>query len=140
MSQFSLASPLLIFSFLLGACGSSRTAPESETVSRSSNDKISTPPTSLPTVTGQADGAPAGCSAQHVAQQLQDFAVALNGGDQQKLSTLFSDRAPFAWYSAPEGDSTFRDIYRVKELAQYFEQRHAQHEYFEFKQIRVNGW
>lgn len=140
MAQFSLTSLLLVFSFLLGAYGSSRTAPESGTVSGSPKDKISTPPTSLPTVTGQADGAPAGCSVQEVAQQLQDFAVAFNDGDRQQLSTLFSNHAPFAWYSAPEGDATFRDIYTVEELPQYFEQRHTQHEYLEFKRIQVNGW
>ncbi len=136
--QFSLTGLLLIFSFLLGACGSSQTAPESETVSRSPSDKISTPATSLPTVTGQADGAPAGCSVQEFAQQLQNFAAAFNEGDQQQLSTLFSNRAPFAWYAAPEGASTMRSIYVVGELAQYFEQRHAQHEYLEFQQIQVN--
>jgi hypothetical protein len=134
MAQFSLRSLLLVFSFLLGACGSSQTAPEFGAAGRS------TASTSLPTVTGQADGAPAGCSVQEVAQELQDFAVAFNDGDQQHLLTLFSNRAPFAWYSAPESDSTFRDIYTVDELPQYFEQRHTQHEHLEFKWIQVNGW
>src|SRR6266508_2063541 len=140
MAQFSLTGLLLIFSFLLGACGISQTAPESETVSRSPSDKISTPATSLPTVTGQAEGAPAGCSVQEFAQQLQNFAAAVNEGDQQQLSTLCSNRAPFAWYADPEGASTMRSIYVVGELDQYFEQRHAQHEYLEFQQIQVNGW
>lgn len=140
MAQFSLRSLLLVLSFLLGACGSSQTAPELGADGRSPSDKISTPSTSLPIVTGQADGAPAGCSVQEVAQELQDFAVAFNDGDQQHLLTLFSNRAPFAWYSAPEGDSTFRDIYTVEELPQYFEQRHTQHEHLEFKWIQVNGW
>ena len=139
MTQFSLRGLLLVLSFLLGACSSSQTAPELGAAGRSTNDKISTPSTSLPTVTGQADGAPAGCSVQEVAQELQDFAVAFNDGDQQRLLTLFSNRA-FAWYSAPEGDSTFRDIYKVEELPQYFEQRHTQHEHLEFKRIQVNGW
>ncbi len=139
MAQISLRSLLLVISFLLGACGDSQTAPELGAAGGTPSDNISTSLTNLPTVTGQADGAPAGCSVQEVAQLLQDFATALNTGDQQQLSTLFSNRAPFAWYSAPEGDST-RDIYKVKELPQYFEQRHAQHEYLEFKWIQVNGW
>ena len=140
MAQISLRSLLLVISFLLGSCVNSQTAPELGTAGGTPSDNISTLPTNLPTVTGQANGAPAGCSVQEVAQSLQDFATALNAGDQQQLLTLFSDRAPFAWYSAAERGSTYRDIYKVKELPQYFEERHAQHEYLEFKWIQVNGW
>src|SRR5215207_8197944 len=140
MAQFALTSLFLVISFLLGACGSSRTAPEPRAVGESPSDKGSTPATSLATVTGQADGAPAGCGVQDVVQRLQNFAAAFNEGDQQLLSTWFSNRAPFAWYSAPEGDSTFRAIYTVEELPQYFEERYAQHDHLEFKQIQVNGW
>lgn len=140
MAQFALTSLFLVISFLLGACGSSRTAPESEAVQDGPSDKGGTPATSFATITGQSDGAPAGCGVQDVAQRLQGFAAAFNDGDQQQLSAFFSDHAPFAWYSAPESDSTFRAIYTVEELPQYFEERYAQHEYLEFKQIQVNGW
>jgi len=143
---FCLKTMCILF-LVLTACSSLATSKEistshvSTTITHreSPSDKEGSPATSLATVTGQAEGAPTGCSVQEVTQQLQNFAVAFND-DQQRLSTMFSDHAPFAWYSAPEGDSTSHAIYTVEELPEYFEQRHAQHEQLEFKRIQVNGW
>ncbi len=94
-------------------------------------------------VTGQADGAPAGCGVQEVAQRLLDFAKAFNRSDPELTSTFFNSRAPFAWYSAPDGDQKTGGhvaVYSVKELPAYFERRQTQHEQLRFKRIQVNGW
>jgi hypothetical protein len=94
-------------------------------------------------VTGQADGAPAGCGVQEIAQRLLDFATAFNRGDPQLTPAFFNSRAPFAWYSAPDGDPRTGGhvaVYSAKELPAYFERRQAQHEQPQFKRIKVNGW
>ena len=98
----------------------------------------STPTNTAVVIMGQAPDAPAGCGVQEVVQRLLDFAEAFNRQDPQLGNSFFSERAPFAWYSAPGGDQT--TIYSPKELATYFEHRYAQHERLNFKRIQVNGW
>jgi hypothetical protein len=92
-------------------------------------------------MTGQADGAPAGCGVPEVGQRLLDFASAFNDRKPETAETFFDSRAPFAWYSAPEGaPKETIAVYSADDLPKYFEQRYAQNETLQFKRINVNGW
>jgi hypothetical protein len=93
------------------------------------------------TVTGHAEGAPAGCSVEEVGQRLLDFANAFNRRDSQLVSTFFGAGV---WYSGSEGDHAggmqYTTIYSGRDLPAFFDRRHAQNEHLLFKQIQVNGW
>ena len=133
MAKRSVSNLLVIMALWLSACSSPATSGNPSR--QAGNDVV---------VTGQATGAPDGCDVQEVAQRLLEFADAFNRDDPQFVPMFFSDRAPFAWYSAPDGDPTAgtqgTDVYSTKELPAYFERRHAQHEQLFFKEIQVNGW
>ena len=93
------------------------------------------------TVTGHADGAPAGCSVEEVGQRLLDFANAFNRQDSQLVPMFFGAGV---WYSGSEGDNArgtqYTTIYLGKDLPAFFDRRHTQHEQLLFKRIQVNGW
>jgi hypothetical protein len=133
MTKHSVSSLLVITALWLSACSNPAT---SSSPNRQASDDV--------VVTGQASGAPDGCGVEEVAQRLLDFADAFNRNDLQVVPTFFSNRAPFAWYSAPDGNPTAgaqgTAVYSTKDLPAYFERRHAQHEQLFFKEIQVNGW
>jgi hypothetical protein len=93
------------------------------------------------TVTGHADGAPAGCNVDEVGQRILDFANAFNRQDSQLASMFFGVGV---WYSGSEGDNAgstrYTTIYSGRDLPAFFDRRHAQHEQLLFKRIQVNGW
>jgi len=129
--------------FVLTACAAPGQATQDSHASPGTPTTPPAQPTSETVVTGQADGAPAGCDVQQVAQRLLDFAAAFNRSDAQLVTTFFNADAPFAWYSAPDGDPKTGGhiaVYSVKELPAYFERRQAWHEQLQFKRIKVNGW
>lgn len=93
------------------------------------------------TVTGHADGAPAGCSVEEVGQRLLDFADAFNRQDSQLVAMFFGAGV---WYSGSEGDlagaTQYTTIYLGRDLPAFFDRRHAQKEQLLFREIQVNGW
>ena len=96
-------------------------------------------------ITGEADGAPAGCGVQDVAQRLIGFADAFDQRDPQVVSEFFpanDSSISFRWYYASEGEKTGEEstVRSVEELPAYFERRQAQHEQLHFRRIKVNGY
>lgn len=93
------------------------------------------------TVTGHADGAPAGCNVEEVGQRLLDFANAFNRQDSQLVPMFFGAGV---WYCGSEGDNVggtqYTTIYLGRDLPAFFDRRHTQHEQLLFKEIQVNGW
>jgi hypothetical protein len=99
-------------------------------------------------VTGNADGAPIGCSPQDVASRIVEMLDALNRGDTNKLVDEYfgrKEKAPFEWYSMTEFGKTDTEknhfvAYTWEDLARYFEQRHQQHEQMKLRWVQFNAW
>src|SRR5919108_5354952 len=93
------------------------------------------------TVTGHADGAPAGCTIEEVGQRILDFANAFNRRDSQLVPMFFGAGV---WYCESEGNNAggtqYTTIYLGRDLAAFFDRRYAQHEQLLLKEIQVNGW
>jgi hypothetical protein len=144
MTKFPCISVLLTMSLLISACSSPTNPPEAQAVQESSGSHARPPLKRSAAVSGSADGAPAGCGVPDVAQRVQDFATAFNGANLKLLSTFFSNQAPFAWYSAPEGAENSGKqnmaIYDPNELPAYFQRRQAEREQLDFIRIQINRW
>lgn len=126
MRGFIARRALMLFAFLMG-------------VSACQSDAV--------IVTGQAAGAPPGCSAHDVAQRLVDLFDAINRGDPNVVPEFFGRKESerFQWYSIGESGKAgtaenFFVAHRLDELAAYFVQRHAQHEHLQLRRLKVNGW
>ncbi len=98
-------------------------------------------------VTGQADGAPIGCSPQEVAQRLADLFDAINRGDPNVAPEFFGrqDGGYFQWYSMGAGETNGQALHHfvtrdLNELAAYFAKRHAHGEHLQLQRLKVNGW
>ena len=99
-------------------------------------------------VTGNADGAPNGCGPQEIAGRMVEMLDAINRGDTKLLVDEYFGReagAPFEWYSITEVGKT--DIeknhfvaYTWDDLADYFDQRHQQHEQMKLRSVQFNSW
>lgn len=109
------------------------------------------PPTLQPVtdyvVTGAAEGAPAGCSAQDIAQRLAEMLEAINRGDPQVIDEFFGrkNKAPFQWYSMTEfgrseAEKNHFVAYNFEELDSYFQKRYKQNEKLQLRSIQVNSW
>lgn len=97
-----------------------------------------------PVVTGDAAGAPAGCSPQVITARLVDFATALNHGDTDVVKQFFASDAPFEWYSMSvlKADQQQSNVvaYNPADLTTYFAQRIVQHEHLTLRMVQFNGW
>jgi hypothetical protein len=96
-------------------------------------------------VSGQADGAPPGCSPQDVANRLIELFDAIGRGDPNVVPDFF-DGPQFAWYgigeaNMPGGVEKNRFVaHSLEELPAYFTQRHEKHEQVTLRELQVNGW
>ena len=113
----------------------------------SSCSKATTPTHENYVVTGNADGAPTGCSPQDIARRIVEMFDAINRGEPNLVDEYFGrkDKAPFEWYSMTETGKTDADknhftAYSWDDLAAYFEQRYQQHERMQLRSVQFNGW
>jgi hypothetical protein len=92
-------------------------------------------------VTGNADGAPIGCSPDEIASRISKAFDAINRADPNVVDKYFgrADYAPFGWYTIGNSDEQFA-AYTWRTLDEYFQQRYEQHEHLELQSIRFNGW
>ena len=96
------------------------------------------------TVIGTADGAPEDCSAEKVAEQLDQLGRAINEKD-LNLVLEFFDGGPFQWYSMGEAATSTtseRDFvaYTLDDLEAYFSEQFEQDENWELVELYVNSW
>ena len=98
-------------------------------------------------VTGAAEGAPAGCSPEEVAQRIVQMFEAVNRGDPNVVEEFFGreSRGPFQWYSMDEFGRTEADknhfvAYTLDELDLYWLERYWQHERLQLRSVEFNGW
>jgi hypothetical protein len=97
------------------------------------------------TVRGQADGAPNGCTPEHVAERLQGLFDAVSTSDPDVVPEYFGTfdgdhtRAntgiAFQWFCM---DTT--TVYDLPELETYFNERYEQNEQLRLRSITLNGW
>lgn len=153
---------LVVCVALVAACGQS-VAPTSIAVSPSAAIAVATStttevptPTALvaltPTssnvvLTGQADGAPAGCSPNEIARRFEAMFRAINRGEPNVVDEFFGRKsgASFAWYSMTEFGQTEADknhfvAYTWDELDAYLKRRYQQHEQLQLLSLQFNGW
>jgi hypothetical protein len=92
-------------------------------------------------VTGNADGAPTGCSPDEIARRIFEAFEAINQADPDVVDEYFgrADFAPFGWYSIGDGQDNFA-AYQWRVLDEYLQQRYEQHEHLELRSIQFNGW
>ena len=139
MMKFILTSLFLLLSLTISACRS-RTAPAT----------IAQAPSLIPekyVVTGQADGAPQGCSPHEIAQRADSMFDAITRGDPNVIDEYFGKKrdAPFQWYSMTVSDPNDTDqnhfvAYNLDELSEYLGQRYEQHEQVALQSVQFNGW
>jgi len=92
----------------------------------------------LPVVrTGDADGAPAGCSPADVTNRLSAMFAAINRGDPTVVAEFYgvAPNVPFQWYSLDEYAA-----FSLAELEAYLRERHAHQEQLQLERIQFNGW
>lgn len=86
-------------------------------------------------VTGSAEGAPDGCTAETVTERLVDMAAAVNSADPNMARDFFGGQ----WYCTIEEGQPFT-AYTTPELEAHLQRRYAQHERWQVASINVNGW
>ena len=88
-------------------------------------------------LTGQADGAPVGCSPEDITGHINEMLDAISRSDPNVVDEYFGRKnaAPFFWYSIGEFVA-----YSWDELDLYFQQRYQQHEQLQLRSIEFNGW
>ncbi len=97
------------------------------------------------TISGQTDGAPEGCTPEHVAGRLQSLFEAVNSADPDVVPEYFGTfdgdhtRAntgiAFQWFCM---DTT--TVYDLPELESYFIGRYQQNEQMRLRNVSLNGW
>jgi hypothetical protein len=99
-------------------------------------------------VTGNADGAPIGCSPQDIASRIVEMLDVINRGNTNFLVDEYfgrKEKAPFEWYSMTEVGKTDTEMnhfvaYTWDDLASYFDQRYQQHEQMKLRWVQFNAW
>ena len=98
-------------------------------------------------VTGEADGAPVGCSPQDIADRIVEMFNAINLGDPNLVDEYFgrTSHAPFQWYSMTivRNNNTVINHFVAHtwdDLDAYFRLRYQQHEQMRLLDMQFNGW
>lgn len=151
MVRRTFLSVLVLFLCSVTAC-TQPAVPRTEARTSSVTPTPPLPPSGTPTtsdyvVTGQADGAPAGCSPADIAARAAAMFAAISQGDEQVVDDYFGQQraAPFQWYSMTETGPTEADknhfvAYTLDDLTAYFTRRYAHPEQVRLHQIAFNGW
>ena len=95
-------------------------------------------PLATPIITGNAEGAPDGCSVETVADRLMDLATAVNHTDENAAGEFFG-KGSMEWFCTVEDGEPFT-AYTTDELEAHFQRRYAQHEQWQVESIQFNGW
>jgi hypothetical protein len=108
----------------------------------SSSCRAATPPNANYVVTGNADGAPTGCSPQDIARRIVEMFDAINRSDPNVVDEYFGRKAsaPFEWYSMTEVGQNHFVAYKWADLVTYFDQRYQQHEQLQLRSVQFNAW
>lgn len=93
-------------------------------------------------VSGNAEGAPAGCSAEDVAARLAGLFDAISRGDAGVVDEYFgrASGAAFQWYSIGLSENDSFAAYNWGDLEAYFEQRYRQNERLQLLSVEITGW
>jgi hypothetical protein len=109
--------------------------------------RAGTPASENYVVTGNADGAPAGCSPQDIANRLVEMFNAINQSDPYVVDEYFGRKsnAPLQWYSMTivHNNKTVINHFVAhtwNELDAYFKLRFEQHEQMRLLNVQFNGW
>ena len=116
---------------------SSETSP---TAAQASPTPAATADLSAVEITGNADGAPEGCTVETVAARLQALATAINNEEPDVVPRFFGDSdGAFQWYCMHESDEPFT-AYTLDELDAHFQRRYEQNERWRLDSVVFNGW
>lgn len=127
---------LVLLAFLLSNCQAVTDSSPPLSPSAPPNS-TPTPPVTTVIITGEADGAPPGCSPEQIASRFMALLQAWNAGDPALVPAFFGieDGTPFQWYSMDR-----EALFHLTDLHHYVQGRVAQHDQMHLQAIQVNGW
>jgi len=147
---FFLGSMLFALAAAFAGCATAHEVtapPATRTVTAPEASPTPTVPSPRPTadlshveITGNADGAPDGCTVDTVAERLQALATAVNSEEADVVPRFFGDSdGAFQWYCMVEAGEPFT-AYTLDDLNAYFQRRYEQNERWRLDSVTVNGW